>query len=303
MHNLAVGLVWLLACATVASSQPGNENHRKMTNLGLGNWTTDYASDIAADSASYDRCKDTTRCNRAFAIYNVSTGRYSFRKERFHHGRTENADLFLSFEDWRAGTVGLGVDQVRLAPFPKSIHDDVHDIFTLYRIHVTTLHLGLQAYLLGLADHTKGAHFNSFSLEHPIPTPKPNATFKGDLVFNTSSISLLFNTTGVPTLTIFNSSCASCVPETWVGDVGVTEQGTETGLFNFYSIFLGPTVNVTVTGDRALVIMSRSTAVFDTPITVQPGTLGVSPILLCGWRSAASPASCFPSTTKSCWRL
>ena len=134
----------------------------------------------------------------------------------------------------------------------------------------------MQAYLLGLADHTKGAHFNSFSLENPIPTPTPNASFTGDLVFNTSSISLLFNTSDAPTLTIFNSSCVSCVPETWAGKIGVSEQGTETGLFNFYSIFLGPTVNVTVIGDRALVIMSRSTAVFDTPIIVQPGTLGVS---------------------------
>jgi hypothetical protein len=99
-----------------------------MANSGLGNWTTDYASAIAADSATYDRCKDTTRCNRAFAVYNVSTGRYSFRKERFHHGRTENADLFLSFEDWRAGTVGLGVDQARSAWFPVFICN-VHNLF------------------------------------------------------------------------------------------------------------------------------------------------------------------------------
>lgn len=81
--------------------------------MALGNWTTDYATPELPDTPQYDRCKTTHRCNRARATYLVDEGRYIFRKERFRGGRQENADLFLNFEDWKAGTLGLGVDYVR----------------------------------------------------------------------------------------------------------------------------------------------------------------------------------------------
>lgn len=74
---------------------------------------TEYASKIRNDSARYERCKATHRCNRATAQYIVDEGRYLFRKSRFRSGRQENADLFLDFENWQAGTLGLGVDHVR----------------------------------------------------------------------------------------------------------------------------------------------------------------------------------------------
>ncbi len=69
-----------------------------------------------------------------------------------------------------------------------------------------------------------------------------------------------------------NITCSDVVKP---GYGATTELGTETAFFNFRSIYLGPGVNVTVTGDRALVLVSRSTAIYDTPIVVQPGTLGV----------------------------
>ena len=75
---------------------------------------TDYATDILPDTPDYDRCKTTHRCNRARADYYVREGRYQFTKQRFIDGSRENADLFLNFENWRAGTVGLGTDHVRL---------------------------------------------------------------------------------------------------------------------------------------------------------------------------------------------
>lgn len=80
----------------------------------VGNSTiTEYASKVRNDSAEYERCKATHRCNRATAQYIIDEGRYLFRKSRFRSGRQENADLFLDFEDWQAGTLGLGVDHVR----------------------------------------------------------------------------------------------------------------------------------------------------------------------------------------------
>lgn len=77
------------------------------------NWTTDYVTAPAPDSPDYDRCKTTHRCNRASMTYAVDEGRYLFYQQRFKDGRQENADLFLNFEDWKAGTMGLGVDHVR----------------------------------------------------------------------------------------------------------------------------------------------------------------------------------------------
>ena len=148
---------------------------------------------------------------------------------------------------------------------------------------------GPQAYLNGQLNTTKGAHFNPFdNVTYPIPTNDPSDPFQWDLVFNSSDIFLTFNTSGTqPTLTIYNQSCTlwnmnatdndTLCNDThsYTGYVALSELGTQTGLFNFHSIYLGPGVNVTITGNRALVLMSRSTAIFDTPLIATPGTLGV----------------------------
>lgn len=96
---------------------------------------------------------------------------------------------------------------------------------------------------------------------------------------------MLFNTSGPePTLTISNITCVAdplipgCSDNSSItapGYVAETTQGTETGLWNFHSIYLGPSVNVTIIGNRAIVILSRSTAIFDTPLNIAPGTVGV----------------------------
>lgn len=107
---LAFAVAWCLLDGSAASSE---YNRWLQSNSSAANWTTDYATPPRADSPRYDRCKTTHRCNRAFGTYTVDAGQYDFRTTRFAGGRQENADLFLNFEDWRAGTVGLGVDYVR----------------------------------------------------------------------------------------------------------------------------------------------------------------------------------------------
>jgi hypothetical protein len=153
-----------------------------------------------------------------------------------------------------------------------------------------------QAYLKGFLNVTKGAHFNSFDSRHDFPLlptardllqPGFVVPYDHHLVHNSSDITVLFNTSGTPTMTVTNVTCAArklagdtalvnatCVLSV-VGYLRLTEGNTETGLFNFRSVYLGPPVNVTVTGNRALVIISRSSAIYDTNITVLPGTLGV----------------------------
>lgn len=58
------------------------------------------------------------------------------------------------------------------------------------------------------------------------------------------------------------------------GEVKQTAQGTEVALFSFNSIYLGPEVQVTVVGQRALSLLSKTTAVINTTIDITPGTLG-----------------------------
>lgn len=98
-----------VACVTPVAGQRWLQSNQSIP----ANWTTDYATPPSPDSPQYDRCKTTHRCNRATGSYDVDLGQYLFRTQRFAKGREENADLFINFEDWRAGTVGWGVDYVR----------------------------------------------------------------------------------------------------------------------------------------------------------------------------------------------
>jgi hypothetical protein len=62
-----------------------------------------------------------------------------------------------------------------------------------------------------------------------------------------------------------------------VNDTGVvanTTSGTEVAVFAFDSIYLGPEVDIRVVGQRALALVSKSTAVLNTTITAHAGTLG-----------------------------
>lgn len=149
-----------------------------------------------------------------------------------------------------------------------------------------------QSYLLGQVETTQGAHFNSFDPAWTIPDAEVNSTFQWSLDYNSSDIYITFNTTeDPPLLTIFNSSCNEAVDtceESFQGYTATTSGNTQTSLFNFHSIYVGPGVNITVVGERALVLISRSTAIYDTPIRIEPGTVGVRS------SSSESLALCLP---------
>lgn len=61
------------------------------------------------------------------------------------------------------------------------------------------------------------------------------------------------------------------------GSVQMTANGTEVALFSFNSIRLGPEVQVTVVGQRPLVLSSRTSILLNTSISAAPGTLGGFP--------------------------
>ena len=65
-----------------------------------------------------------------------------------------------------------------------------------------------------------------------------------------------------------------------IEDVGViryTGIGTEVAVFSFNSIYLGPDTEVILVGQRALALVSKTTAVINTTFIVRPGTLGGFP--------------------------
>ena len=61
------------------------------------------------------------------------------------------------------------------------------------------------------------------------------------------------------------------------GVAATTDQGTEVAVFAFDSIELGPEIVVKLTGQRALVLLSRSSVVLNTTLNATPGTLGGFP--------------------------
>eukprot|EP01034_Spumella_vulgaris_P021395 gene21395-27425_t len=58
------------------------------------------------------------------------------------------------------------------------------------------------------------------------------------------------------------------------GTIKTTDSGTEVAVFTFNSIYLGPETRVNLIGQRALSLVSKTTAVINTTIEATPGTLG-----------------------------
>ncbi len=78
---------------------------------------------------------------------------------------------------------------------------------------------------------------------------------------------ILFNTSSLELRGTINAT----------GRVGLTPDGTEVAIWTFDSIDLDSNVNVTLTGQRAMALISKSSANIDTSFIAQPGTLGGFP--------------------------
>lgn len=63
----------------------------------------------------------------------------------------------------------------------------------------------------------------------------------------------------------------------WPGVVRRTSAGTEVAVFSFNSIYLGPEVGVTIIGQRAFALVSKTTAIINTTLTASPGSVGGMP--------------------------
>jgi hypothetical protein len=79
--------------------------------------------------------------------------------------------------------------------------------------------------------------------------------------------SILFNTSSLLLTGAINAQ----------GIIGYTGLNTEVAVFSFNSIYLGPDTEVTVVGQRALVLVSKTSAIINTTFSASPGTLGGFP--------------------------
>ena len=81
---------------------------------------------------------------------------------------------------------------------------------------------------------------------------------------STADCNLLFNTTSLELTGVISGT----------GVIRTTDAGTEVAVFSFNSIILGPEVKVTLVGQRALSLVSKTTAIINTTFEAVPGTIG-----------------------------
>ena len=202
---------------------------------------------IPSTAAEYERCKQTHRCARGYADYDTLNASHSFSSSVFaldpHNTSSANrsrvAALFADFEEWTIGTHGWTLASNFLTVPPNSTN----------------------------SSSTAGPHFNTFDL----PLQGHLRTSASDtVIFDTDELIMRIhrsNHTGFVN--------ATNTTEQVNGSVGITAEGTEVAVFNFLSIRLGG--RVVFQGNRALSLLSRTSAVVQTEVKVPPGTLGGFP--------------------------
>jgi len=180
------------------------------------------------NASEYDKCKATRRCpSYTRTEYAVEDARYTYFKRAFEGGRWDPVDIFLDFEEWKAGTHGFTSERDFESQQLNGPNIESSNVFD--------------------------ADLNSFDFE-----------LLGEIDFSNST-NLIFNTDDA-TLTINNEEIRN-------GVITLVES-TQVAVFNFKYVRLERDVSIQVIGNRALVILSRSSIRFDTNMTLEPGTTG-----------------------------
>jgi hypothetical protein len=232
----------------------------------------DFASPIATDTPRYDRCKATHRCNRAWARFDRLNDSWTFTKQVFRDGLHEPASMFLDFEHWEAGTMGMEYDAGFLARHRTTGNSSFTQgpLFNTFDwpIHFSRLYLNHSSIVQVDTDAATitVTHVGPQVLSYALPTL--NAT--GGLVPPSPFLALSLDS-------VSYQSSPQASGTVIQGVKALTRRGSPVTLFNFGSLYLGPPVMVNFTGSRPCVWLSRTSAVVDTPLVVYPGTLGGFP--------------------------
>ena len=265
-----------------------------------------------APADEYERCKATHRCPRAFVDYDQQ--QRSARATQGSHLRGEQrpAQLFADFEDWRAGSFGWRPrgaaprrpsreEKPRGAHFHPFDQDSLGPAVPAYRAENRGLVLdaaakdrdaAAQAALI--ADLDEGRRWNRENAEVALM----DADLRGRLHVKVPMDRLFDGLTaeashergrlaaleasqcqrGRACALHFDTSSATMRGVIDAeGVVALTEAGTEVAVFAFDSVSVGPEVRISVSGQRALAILSRSSILLDTPVRAAPGGVGGFP--------------------------
>ena len=197
-------------------------------------------------ATTYERCKATHRCNWARQVYKVRPASYTTDRISFDNGRIDDIALFNDFEDWYAGAHGYYHESKVQKPI---------------------------------------GHFNTF--DDRLPLLGPLDVLSGHILFNTSDATVAlthdvgfggvggygaggYNSTGYLVETYGNYNTT----EYFSGEILHTANDTDVAIFNWDYIYLESGARVEVVGDRAFMLLSRSSILINTTIDLPPGTIG-----------------------------
>ena len=266
---------------------------------------------------AYDRCKATQRCNRGWDKYNQLNASSESTMQIFAGGLHRKIPLFVDFEDWRQGPFtwersssgdgfrdGTPQDEVSfipkgsywspfmfksLGPLIPSFNTSSNSGLVLnkkileYELERQENWIqSIQDYLVWLRNE---AHITSLDARTRTRIDIREQLHRTELQYekrlrvenekkivmrNSQCVGLcelVFNTSSLELWGIINAT----------GDIAVTPDGTEVGVWAFDSIDLGSEVNIHVTGQRAMALLSKSSVYINTKIIINPGTLGGFP--------------------------
>ena len=272
---------------------------------------------LPTSTDAYERCKSTRRCPRGWSHYNQSSLETSHKLQEFRDGENLPIPLFMDFEDWRRGTRGWkqscrsGHHDICL---PQSLLDATTQVagahWDPFDFHSLgpTISAARNEWNNGLVLNTESKDLAIEDQRHLINKYKSlvhwmdenfkygltddagirsreeirlNITDYSEVIASEELIldqlvqsqcssvecNLLFNTSDATLTGAINAT----------GVIATTPDGTEVALWAFDSIDIDGNVNVTLTGQRAMALISRSSIQINTTLYALPGTLGGFP--------------------------
>ncbi|GMI11724.1 hypothetical protein TrVE_jg8603 [Triparma verrucosa] len=271
-----------------------------------------YAFDeTSADS--YERCKATHRCSRAWEKYDENLAAVEYTQQSFAGGEHTPAYLFADFEDWRKGTFSLRqgepagsfdpstiaapenahfnpFDYASLGPSIPSYNSTSNNGLVLNNASLAEQIANQSAWIASLDDYISFVGENldiaimdadrRARIDVRLLTSVTRTEYETMRDFERSKLNTLKNSqcANEPCELLFNTSAVTMTGAIdVVGQLVTLSDGTEVAVFPFDSIDIGPEVNITITGQRAMALLSRSTVKIDAMIKSHPGVLSGFP--------------------------
>jgi len=263
---------------------------------------------LPTNDDEYERCKSTQRCNRAWSFYEQHHANVTYTTQAFPGGEHFATSLFANFEDWRQGTYGwqsidrdidtLNVNGAYWSPFyfdaigpsvPSYNSSSNNGLVLNNTSLISQIHRQkqwinkLDSYITWLRNFKETATLDALRRSRRDVHMDMNQTLHEYQQMKTSEEQKLVNLSNsqcslVKCTILFNTSnleMSGAINAT--GVVETYEDGSEVAVWAFDSVNIGSEVTIQLYGQRAMMIVSRSSLHIDTPFYVEPGTLGGFP--------------------------